>query len=289
MSLEEDKLVISNGFIEAINVSNIELFRIIKESFEELRRLYPLIEFIIERLSAVTDLALSGGNWDAEIIYRSALEGLLKFVFIASAKGEERDNRLREFWEDLSEINSIKMSEQAKRVLKVAEKDKTETFKMAFRPLVLSDEDEKTLREKWPVSKRKGVERKWSFSEIIISMSATAPADETPDYLAGLAHNYRYASHVTHADETGILIIRERRQRPQEERQVADFAHFIRLLSDSFYMCIAMGLYVSIYINKSHKFFSQLAESMKDVHELGEKYLQYLQQDPSYDKYRDDK
>jgi hypothetical protein len=33
------------------------------------------------------------------------------------------------------------------------------------------------------------------------------------------------ASHVSHGDETGILIIRERESRSLEENEIVDFAH----------------------------------------------------------------
>jgi hypothetical protein len=285
MSLSEDKIKISSAFIAGINISNTELFGLIKENYEALERVYPLIEFVVSRLTAVTDLALAGNNWDAEIIYRSALEALVKLVFITSAEGEERENRLREFWEDLSEINYIKVSEQAKKSLKIAENYKSESVTMAFKPLVLAEEEEKKLRERWPVSKRKSVERKWSFSEIVLSLS-NAPGNKQIQEFIGLAHNYRYASHVTHADETGILIIRERQSRPQEDRELADFAHFIRLLSDSFFFCILMGLQVAYYVKKDMRFFFDLAKSTKETSDVADRYLQKLHGDQSYDKFR---
>ena len=285
MSLEEDKLKITKAFIEGINISNVKLFEIIKERFNDVRPIFPLIEFILDRLSAVTDLAMRGCNWDAEIIYRSALEALIKLLFITSAEGEEKNIRLREYWEDLSEINSIKLSAQAKKSLKIAEKYDSDAVKMAFKPLVLSEEKEQELRTKWPGSIRRKVEQKWSFSEIIVFLANTSDNKRIEEFI-GLGHNYRYASHVTHADETGVLIIKERQQRPNEEREIADFAHFIRLLSDSFFFCILIGLQVASHTKTDLKFFIDLGKSIEEASELGNKYLLKLQEDQSYDKFR---
>ena len=125
MNLQEDKTKITEAFISGINIANIELFGFIKENFEEVKSVFPLVEFIITRLSTVTDLAIQGNNWDAEIVYRSALECLIKLTFITSAFGEEREKRLKEFWEDLRDVNLIKQSEQAKKNLSIYGRDET--------------------------------------------------------------------------------------------------------------------------------------------------------------------
>jgi len=277
MNLESDKKIITEAFITGINISNARLFEIIKGHFDKVKPVFPLIEFTIERLSAVTDLAIRNCNWDAEIIYRSALEGFVKLTYILNSQ-QERDTRLKEYRESLAEINSIKISEQAKKSLSVH--NYNETSALAFKPMILEDEMESMLREKWPRGERKKLEQKWSFTEMIISLA------KCNNVFIGLAHNYRYASHVTHADETGVSMIVERQQRTENERAIADMAHYIRLLGDSFFFCVSIGLEVSILTGQNPKFFFDLGDSIKEVSQLGDKYLQKLQEDKLYDKFR---
>jgi len=231
----------------AINASNKELYRVIKDNFQEVRPIYPLIEFVIERLSTTTDLANMGHNWDAEIVYRSALECLVKLIFISSVDGEEREKRLKEYWEDLREISMLKQSEQAKKNLTIYKGN--ESVRLTFAPIVLSEAEEMALRAKWPRAERKKLEQKWSFSEIILSIANDYRGSQAIEFL-GLAHNYRYASHVSHADETGVLIIAEREHRPLEEKEIADFAHYIKHLSDTFYFSLALAIHVLYFVKK---------------------------------------
>ncbi len=64
-------------------------------------------------------------------------------------------------------------------------------------------------------------------------------------------------------------------------------AHYIRLLSDSFFFCVSIGLQVCVLAKEDHKYFSNLASSIKHVSQLGNTYLQKLQEDKLYDKYKE--
>lgn len=283
MSIQEDKIKITNAIIEKINLCNVELYSIIKEHLSDVKPIYPLIEFVISRLSAVTDLAIDERMWDAEIIYRSALEGIIKLVFITTADDEEQDVRIREYWADLSEINSIKISEQAKKNIKI--RDEADRSTLLFKPLILDEHRETALRAKWPKSKRLQVERKWSFSEMIVTISGSQTKEKF-DGIIGLLHSYRMASHVSHADETGLSIIMERNERSAYDREIANMAHFTRLLIDPFYLCLMLGLQVCHLVKERPTFFADLSKLDDETEELVAKYLTLLGKDEIYDKYR---
>ncbi|HEX5149866.1 MAG TPA: DUF5677 domain-containing protein [Parafilimonas sp.] len=283
MNIQEDRAKIAAAYFEAINLSNLELYRCIKNKLEDVRPVYPLVEFIIERLTVVTQLTFENSLWDAEIIFRSALETYIKLIFILSADDEERKIRLKEYWEDLEEINRLKQSEQAKKNLAIT--GDTKLYKLAFSPLMLTEEKEAELREKWNKTRRKEVERKWSFSEIIFSLTKNYKGVALEAFIL-LTHSYRMASHVTHGDETGILIIAERNQRSESDKIIADFAHFIRLMSDSFGFCVYMGMEVCSFIKEDTKVFTDLIMSLKEIQELCEAYQLKLYDDPCYDNYR---
>ena len=148
---EEDKTTITKKYIELLNSSNIMLFGIIRNHLEATKMIFPIITFILERIDTVIELAERYKIWDAEIVLRSAIETFTKFMYIATASKEEKEQRIDEFWNSLAEINSLKMSEQAKKNLKIF--GNSEIHRIAYLPLILPDEIEAELREKWPRKK----------------------------------------------------------------------------------------------------------------------------------------
>jgi hypothetical protein len=283
MNWLEDKKYITERYFEAINICNVELYGRIKNHLDEVRPIYPLIGFIIERLVTVTDLTTRDRIWDAEIVHRTALETFIKFLFITSAKKEEQQLRLNEYWNDLEEINRLKQSEQAKKNL--AQFGHIEIMRLASAPNVVSHEEEIRLRTKWTKVNRQKLEQKWAFSEILNSLIEDYKGQPMEMFI-GLAHSYRMASHVGHGDETGILIIVEREQRSEEQKDIANFAHYLRLMSDSFSYCMWTATETMHFINDDPNFFLELNTSLNDIRKLSHQYSLKLYDDPDYDKYR---
>lgn len=281
--MEEDKQIITERYFEAINICNIELFGRIKKEPEKIKPLYPIIAFIIERLCTVTNLTIQDSVWDAEIVYRCALETFMKFIFITTAEEPEQTVRLKEFWEDLAEIKSIKLSEQAKKNLHLF--GDLEISHLAYSPLLLTEENELRLKSKWPKVKRQQLEQKWSFTEIIVSLAKNYRGNPLESFI-GFTHPYRMASHVSHGDETGILIIQERQSRSSEERDIANFAHYLRLMSDSFMFTTWTAIETVNFLKQDVKFFLDLQKSLEDIRSIIDKYHLKVFDDPVYNKYR---
>jgi len=285
MSWNNDKQIITERYFENINVNNIELFGILKEHFDEINQVFPLIKFIISRLETVSVLTTSDRLWDAEIVLRSALETFVKFIFITTVKGDERENRINEYWNLLSEVSSIKQSRQAKKNLEFF--GESEVHRLAYSPLILPEELEQELRKKWKKQDRQRLEQKWSFSEIVLAISRENKG--TPlEMLVTLAFSYRMSSHVMHGDETGVLIIEERESRNQEEKDKANAGHYLRLMSD----CSVYSAFVAIetmnFLNLPDKrdFFFKNQNSLDDIQDLIEKYHGKVFDDSDYDRYR---
>lgn len=277
----EDKRYLSQRYFEAININNFELFGVIKKHQNKLRPLSPLIAFIIDRLSAVTHLAVQDMVWDAEIVHRTALESFIKFLFITSEPSNQ-ELLLNEYWTDLKEINSLKLSEQAKK--NIEQFGHIEIARLAYSPIILPPEKEEILRKKWTKAKRQQLEQKWSFSEILRSLMNNYKGSSNKNFV-GLAHSYRMASHVGHGDETGVLIIAERDCRLQEQKDIANFAHFLRLMSDSFDYCIWTAVETAIFVGEYPKVFIELSKSLNDVHDLVQKYHRKVYEDPDYEQF----
>ncbi|WP_440121796.1 hypothetical protein [Tenacibaculum sp. Ill] len=285
MSWERDKDIITQKYFQAINVNNTELFGIIKENLSELQPILPLIEFVISRLESVTTLSIDNRIWDAEIILRSALETFTKFLFITTADREEQTIRINEYWNSLAEINSIKQSAQAKRNLEHL--GNSEIHRLAYLPMILPADKEAELREKWTKSERQKVEQKWSFTEMIFSISKSYRGKPF-EMIVALTHSYRMSSHVMHGDETGISIIKERESRSKEDYEIAMNGHFLRLLSDSFIYCVFIAIETMDFLNlkENKKFFLENQKSLDDIQELIEKHQGKVFEDPDYDQYK---
>ena len=250
---------------------------------DKLQRLLPIVNFVISRFVTVTQLANEGNLWDAEILYRSALETHVKLIFILAVDAQEVEVRLKEYWDDLSEINSLKVSEQGRKNLRAF--GGSELHYLAYAPMVLSEEEEERLRVKWPRKVRQQLEQKWSFTQITLSLAGNYWGEAVEEFM-GLTHHYRIASHVTHGDETGLHIINERASRPEEKRQVAEFAHFLRFMNDAFYYCQSIAFAVGAYVKADTSLFAELDSSMRDINELTHYHMMRLYEGPDYDVWR---
>jgi hypothetical protein len=282
---EQDKQIVIEKHFEVINSNNLLLFDTLKDYVDEINPILPLIEFVISRIETVTSLIIYDKLWDAEIILRSALETFIKLLFITISSGEERETRIHEYWYSLAEINSLTMSEQGKRNLKYF--GNSELHKLAYLPLILSDENENVLRDKWSRKKRHELEQKWSFSEMLKSVSNSYNGQPMEMFLA-LTHGYRMSSHVMHGDELGISIIIERENRVQEERDKANRGHFLRLISD----CCTYGAFVGcesmhfLGLQDKRMIFLKSMENLNSIQDIIAKYSGKVFEDSDYDKYR---
>jgi len=283
MNWKIDRELIEGAYFTAINANNIELFKIIDKNYDKLKEVFPFIEYVIERLCAANTLIQAEQVWDADIIIRSTLETFVKYAFIVETDEPERPILLNEFWNDLSEIYSIKLSEQAKKNLKHT--SNSDLHWLAYNPLLLSEADQEKLRSKWPKSIRTKIEQKWSFSGIISFLSQKNKG--TPlESIEFLTHSYRMSSHIAHGDEIGINMIRERKSRVDHEKQAVHIAHHLRLLSDCFSYSIMTSFYTMQYLKLDPVFFLDLSTSLKEFDPLIKQYHMVPFNDKIYDKFK---
>lgn len=283
MNWEEDKLTIVKQYFDCIDANNRELFSRLDNDISKSKSIYQLVKFIDDRLSAVWFLTMNDKLWDADIIDRSVLEALIKLNFIVYAPtDEEKQKRLKEFWNDLWEINSLKHSEHSKKHLNHFP-DKLS--QLAHLSVILTDTEEEKLKSKWNRKDRKALEQKWSFSEMLFSLIKDYKG-QTFEMMIGLAHEYRMCSHIAHGDETGITIIAERKSRPVEQRQIVNRGHFIKLLSN----CLAYASWTSIvamdFIQGDKTFFFSNHSKIEQIKDIEKYYHEEVFNDPDYDKYK---
>jgi hypothetical protein len=137
--------------------------------------------------------------------------------------GEEREKTETGF------LHRLRLSEKAHIAL---EQIGGQELQESLGPLILTQEEEATLRTKWPKKQRQALEQKWSFSEIIRTSESYMKATTGKGILRTAAWNYGLSSHLIHADETGISVIGDRKHRPPIEQDKLTIAHAARMLSD---------------------------------------------------------
>lgn len=185
--------------------------------------------FYSERCQSANLLLQYGKLWDCDILMRSAFECATRFLFVSTADGEERTQRVNEYTVLLAEIEHLQRSEKTRTA---AEQTIDPDSAMLFGGAVLSPEQLAGLRVKWPKPKRTALNQKWSFSEMARALTGIHREGIDLRLYGSLLHIYAISSHLIHADQTAMNLIWERRSRNIEELSALEAAHAARLVID---------------------------------------------------------
>ncbi|WP_079914821.1 DUF5677 domain-containing protein [Paenibacillus sp. 32352] len=184
--------------------------------------------------------------WDAHILYRTVLEGTIKLMFVAQGNEHEILEKCNEFWNVIPEMKLISRHKKAEDLLSVKNADSNMDAFRPMRDITLPDNELSELESKYPKKTRKQLEQKWSFSEIVRSLSSSGePAYDT---LVSTYHDYGIGSHLVHMDGDAIGIIWDRNRREHERRISLEIAHGARMISALLtYAAIRADVYYKIY------------------------------------------
>lgn len=243
--------------IDLFHISICELTLKKDDDFFKLLRAYYY--FIHKRTQSLFLLIQHDCLWDADIILRPIAECTVKFAYISSFNEEERVEKIREFWEDLAEINQLKQSKQAKTAIELTNIDSA--FLSA---MILSDDEHLRLSTKWTKSIRQRKEQPWSYNEMIKTISQNYDFKE----VEGLVRSYTQSSHLIHADETAIGVIFDRENRTEEQKEALMNLHEVRLLSD----CVAFYYWLT-HISSKHNNTNVNPELIKKIDEFNKNKL----------------
>jgi hypothetical protein len=228
-----------------------------------------LLYFSAERIDSMLILADHGQLWDAEIVERSLQEATIEMLFICLTDPAERQKRVKEFWQDLREIGTLKHSKRAREMLDILD---DERLRDPLKPLILDDDEEKELAEKWPQKRRKVLEQKWSFSEMLRDLDGFFAHRADVPFMRVTLHNYGISSHLIHADETALGVIVDRLSREPGEQEVMVVAHFLRILTDAFWFtamsCIAVRHALGVTSNSIQSIVDDLTPIFNRMHQL---------------------
>lgn len=187
--------------------------------------------FYSDRCQSLNVLLQEGKLWDCDIIMRSALECATRLLFVSIAPQDERDRRIEEYSVSLNEIEDIQRSERVKPAVDAAS-DEDEGSRMLLGGVVLDSAREAQLRAKWPKTARNVLRQKWSFSEIARVLANFQDDGLDLRKYKSFLHGYGISSHLIHADQTAMDLLRDRMSRDPEERRLLERAHFARLATE---------------------------------------------------------
>ncbi len=171
-----------------------------------------------------------GRLWDADILFRSILEGSMKFIYLCNKNSDNRTQLNEEYSIVLPEMVRIRRESRLQELFNVLlDKDAPEWE--AFRKLQLSKEELERLTTQFPRKLRDTLEQKWSFTKIVGEL---AQSNKNTKVLSGFFHIYGLCSHLVHKDSDGVDMIWERSLRPDVRRNAVHLAHAARLFSDLF-------------------------------------------------------
>lgn len=197
----------------------------------------PLVRFVSTQLyiscqmSSISSLTLvrEGHEWDADVINRSLIEGVVKYVYMLVGDESERLEKAKEYWEVLPDFSSIKRSARADAFL-ASKSSETDVNFQPLEDLLLDDEQVSSLRNGTNKKERKLLDQKWSFSNIVSEFSESD--DKGLSLFSHLAHNYGMSSHLIHKDGDGIAMIWDRCTRSENRLYAAKLSHLARIVSD---------------------------------------------------------
>ena len=221
---------------------------------KELGQMLPLVRYILDRIYSVNLLVNAGKKWDANIIWRSVLEVFGKFLKITNPANEPelRSEKLNEFWVEIADIERMKDSNWAKKILAT---DRLKDEKL-YEPLVLTEEQENELKAKPTYDNRayrKALTEGWSFNNIMMTLLKENKTFHLIP-LSHLQHKYILLSHIVHGDAWGLNQINLDKQYDEETEvanRLTEFIGFAKAINE---LLIFMNLELSWIVGEKAMF-----------------------------------
>lgn len=220
-------------------------------------------DYMVKRSNTIITLIETGDLWDAEILTRPLMECTVKLCFICYASKDERPQLLKEYMNDLPEINQLNQSERAKKSRTII--PARDRGRMVMDGLVLADNEEERLRELWPKNKRRSLVQKWSFTEMVRVLNKRTEPMFKLDLFSAFIHSYGLSSHLIHADESGMGIVADRDSREAEEKEMMNIAHMQNLLDLTLVSSMLVTAGLSTALNIKVKETSELTQKFQHV------------------------
>ncbi|MDV6328556.1 DUF5677 domain-containing protein [Idiomarina sp. Sol25] len=197
-----------------------------------------------------------GREWDSEILNRSVVEGVIKYVYMLQGEESDQVKKVSQFWDILPKYAAVKRSDRAKKLLNKVEDDEERKAWFSIEKQVLSCEEVGQIRTGSNKRSRSLLEQNWSFSRILDYFAESG--DQKLRWLALLAYSYGMSSHLVHKDGDGVSMIWERCIRPEERRNAVKAAHIARSVSDICTLSEIRSLFLVNLCKESSRFIEDV-------------------------------
>lgn len=229
---EFDLLKIQEQFLHCVSITRdatTAVFSNLDESDLEVSTLQRFFWLSSSRSQAICFLMFSGYLWDAEIILRSFCETNAKIWFICYRSKESRKTLLEEFWGTYAESQNLKTANRSETARSLAQEMGKPHEETVYSFLQREDIFPQSTENK---ARRRELEQKWSFSEIIGYLKNDAKAIAPLDGISSLAHMYGMQSHLCHADNVALDLMHDHATRTPEVRRLKEISQLCRIMSD---------------------------------------------------------
>jgi len=232
--------------------------------------MHPLVRFVSTQLylschfSTEGSLILlrQGQEWDSEIINRSIIEGVVKYIFMLQGTEDEVLEKVNEYWEVLPSYSSVKRSDRVSSLLEAVNSDDLHNWK-SLEDLKLTESDIDSIRDGTNKQQRKLLEQKWSFSTIIQGFSKSG--DKSLEPLVYLAYNFGMSSHLIHKDGDGVAMVWERCTRDSVRQNAVKLSHLARAISDLCTFAEVRSMILHKCCGEKYDFTDNLRESYSSL------------------------
>lgn len=214
------------------------------------------LDFFSQRCITVSHLLRSGLFWDAEIVFRAAIESAIKILFVSAAPEPERSVRIQEYREHLGQVAMFRFRSRAS-----AENKNGVGPEEIFSHLAMSEAELAEHNGRWSKKERKALEQKWAFAEIVKKLDGVDVGGHKLSYLSNLVHSYGVASHFLHADQLAIDLSADRECRSPAVKEILELLHFTEMLTRMVALLISCSAYVAFALGKK----LDLAGCIKDL------------------------
>jgi Family of unknown function (DUF5677) len=221
-TVKADTVVVSKA---AFNYVVDEVQKLIDETTVDVSAVLPLVKFILDRSSTVAILTKIGKYWDAEIVFRSLLEVLSKLLIITTQSDEDAvEKKLNEYWVEIGEIERLRASLVAEKLLKGGNMNDVEKFRL----FILSEDERLELEARNGKDKRKRLSNDWSFNDILLNLAKNKEIE--PMISLDVMHFFwKQSSHIAHGDKIAMTAIKVREE-IVEGKGYRDTAQHLKLL-----------------------------------------------------------
>jgi hypothetical protein len=181
--------------------------------------------FMADRSNVLLELLKINAIWDAQILARPIIESCVKVCFLCYAPDDRSADLCVEYEETLAVINALKQHDKATKALEsIGDAASTLT------PLILPADELQELRAKVPKEVRGAIESKWGFTRMVAALDKSFKSQFQINPFASLLHAYALSSHLIHADEMGLGVMRARSKLEGERLSLVTDSHILALL-----------------------------------------------------------